>query len=243
LNRVHFYSIINKTSPKEGTKMKVIAHIYTDFPEKFGIPRQSGLIDELEGKIVFTPEYRNPEALRGLEDFSHIWLLWEFSEAVREDWRPTVRPPLLGGNKRMGVFATRSPFRPNSIGLSSVKLDRIELTEKEGAVIYVKGADLMNGTPIYDIKPYLPYADSHPEATGGFTENLAERELEVDFSEALLEKVPEEKRTALIKVLACDPRPSYQNDEERVYGFDFAGLEISFKVKGKVLNVVSVRKV
>ena len=167
-------------------KMKVIAHIYTDFPEKFGIPRQSGLIEELEGKIVFTPEYRNPEALRGLEDFSHIWLLWEFSEAVREDWSPTVRPPLLGGNKRMGVFATRSPFRPNSIGLSSVKLDRIEQTEKEGTVLYVKGADLMNGTPIYDIKPYLPYADSHPEAVGGFTENLDERKLEVDFPENLL---------------------------------------------------------
>ncbi len=221
--------------------MKVIAHIYTDFPEKFGIPRQSGLIEELEGKIVFTPEYRNPEALRGLEDFSHIWLLWEFSEAVREDWKPTVRPPLLGGNKRMGVFATRSPFRPNSIGLSSVKLDRIELTEKEGAVIYVKGADLMNGTPIYDIKPYLPYADSHPEAVGGFTENLDERKLEVDFPEVLLEKVPEEKRTALIKVLACDPRPSYQNDEERVYGLPFGGVEVGFKVKGKVLRVVSIR--
>ncbi len=220
--------------------MKVIAHIYTDFPEKFGIPRQSGLIEELEGKIVFTPEYRNPEALRGLEDFSHIWLLWEFSEAVRENWKPTVRPPLLGGNKRMGVFATRSPFRPNSIGLSCVKLDRVEIIEKEGAVIYVKGADLMNGTPIYDIKPYLPYADAHPEATGGFTENLDERKLEVDFPEELLIKVPEEKRTALIKVLVCDPRPSYQNDEERVYGFTFGGVEISFKVKGKKLTVVSV---
>ncbi len=221
--------------------MKIIAHIYTDFPEKFGIPRQSGLIEELEGKIVFTPEFRNPEALRGLEDFSHIWLLWEFSEAEREDWRPTVRPPLLGGNKRMGVFATRSPFRPNSIGLSSVKLDRIEMTEREGAVLFVKGADLMNGTPIYDIKPYLPYADSHPEAVGGFTEGLAERELQVDFPEHLLGKVPEEKRQALIKVLACDPRPSYQNDEERVYGLPFGGVEVSFKVKGKVLTVVSIR--
>ncbi len=220
--------------------MKVIAHIHTDFPEKFGIPRQSGLIEELEGKIVFTPEYRNPEALRGLEDFSHIWLLWEFSEAVREDWKPTVRPPLLGGNKRMGVFATRSPFRPNSIGLSSVKLDRIELTEKEGTVLYVKGADLMNGTPIYDIKPYLPYADSHPDAVGGFTENLDERKLEVVFPEELLLKAPEEKRTALIKVLTCDPRPSYQNDEERVYGFDFAGLEVSFKVKVGTLVVINI---
>lgn len=222
-------------------KMKVIAHIYTDFPEKFGIPRQSGLIEELEGKIVFTPEYRNPEALRGLEDFSHIWLLWEFSEAVREDWRPTVRPPLLGGNKRMGVFATRSPFRPNSIGLSSVKLDRIVQTENEGAVLYVKGADLMNGTPIYDIKPYLPYVDSHPQAVGGFTENLDERRLEVDFSEELLVKVPEEKRQALIKVLACDPRPSYQNDEERVYGLPFGGVEVSFKVKDKALTVIEIR--
>ncbi len=241
MNRVHFYSIIEKTPPKEETKMKVIAHIYTDFPEKFGIPRQSGLIEELEGKIVFTPEYRNPEALRGLEDFSHIWLLWEFSEAVRETWSPTVRPPLLGGNKRMGVFATRSPFRPNSIGLSSVRLDRIELTEKEGAVLFVKGADLMNGTPIYDIKPYLPYADSHPEATGGFTESLGERELQVDFPEELPEKVTEEKRQALMKVLACDPRPSYQNDEERVYGFSFAGMEVSFRVKRKVLTVVSIK--
>ncbi|MBR5437738.1 MAG: tRNA (N6-threonylcarbamoyladenosine(37)-N6)-methyltransferase TrmO [Clostridia bacterium] len=222
--------------------MKVIAHIHTDFPEKFGIPRQSGLIEELEGKIVFTPGYRNPEALRGLEDFSHIWLLWEFSEAVREEWRPTVRPPLLGGNKRMGVFATRSPFRPNSIGLSSVKLDRIEQTEKEGTVIYVKGADLMDGTPIYDIKPYLPYADSHPEATGGFTDNLSERELQVEFPEELLIKVPEEKRKALIKVLACDPRPSYQNDEERVYGLPFGGVEVGFKVKEKILTVVSVEK-
>lgn len=223
--------------------MKIIAHIYTDFPEKFGIPRQSGLIEELEGKIVFTPEYRNPEALRGIEDFSHIWLLWEFSEAVREDWKPTVRPPLLGGNKRMGVFATRSPFRPNSIGLSSVRLDRTEITEKEGTVLYVKGADLMNGTPIYDIKPYLPYADSHPDAVGGFTETLGERQLEVDFPEELLKKVPEEKRKALIKVLACDPRPSYQNDGERVYGLPFGGVEVNFKVNGKVLKVVSIHRV
>ncbi len=223
--------------------MKIIAHIYTDFPEKFGIPRQSGLIEELEGKIVFMPEYRNPEALRGIEDFSHIWLLWEFSEAVREEWKPTVRPPLLGGNKRMGVFATRSPFRPNSIGLSSVKLDRVEMTEKEGTVLYVKGADLMNGTPIYDIKPYLPYADSHPDAVGGFTETLSERQLEVDFPEELLKKVPEEKRNALIKVLACDPRPSYQNDRERVYGLPFGGVEVKFRVNGKVLTVVSIRSV
>lgn len=223
--------------------MKIIAHIYTDFPEKFGIPRQSGLIEELEGKIVFTPEYRNPEALRGIEDFSHIWLLWEFSEAVREDWKPTVRPPLLGGNKRMGVFATRSPFRPNSIGLSSVRLDRTEITEKEGTVLYVKGADLMNGTPIYDIKPYLPYADSHPDAVGGFTETLGERQLEVDFPEELLKKVPEEKRKALIKVLACDPRPSYQNDGERVYGLPFGGVEVNFRVNGKVLRVVSIHRV
>ena len=223
--------------------MKVIAHIYTDFPEKFGIPRQSGIIQELEGKIVFTPEYRNPEALRGLEDFSHIWLLWQFSEAVREDWKPTVRPPLLGGNKRMGVFATRSPFRPNSIGLSSVRLDRVEMTENEGTVLYVKGADLMNGTPIYDIKPYLPYADSHPDAVGGFTETLSERKLEVDFPEELLNKVPEEKRKALIKVLACDPRPSYQNDGERVYGLPFGGVEVNFRVNGKVLRVVSIHRV
>lgn len=220
--------------------MKVIARIYTDFPEKFGIPRQSGLIEELKGKIVFEKEYRSVDALRGLEDFSHVWLIWQFSEAVREKgWSATVRPPLLGGNTRMGVFATRSPFRPNPIGLSCVKLERIEFTE-EGPVLYVAGADLMNGTPIYDIKPYLPYADSKPDAVGGFTENLAERRLEVEISEELLDRVPKDRREALVKVLEADPRPSYQSDPERVYGMSFAGLEIKFSVSEYVLHVQSV---
>lgn len=220
--------------------MKFIAHIYTDFPDKFGIPRQSGLIDEIEGKIVFVPEYRNPDALRGLEEFSHIWLLWQFSKAVREKWSPTVRPPLLGGNKRVGVFATRSPFRPNPIGLSCVKLSSIEISEDDGPVIYVKGCDLMNGTPVYDIKPYLPYADSRPDAVGGFTENLKERKLKVNFPDEFMAKISSEKRKALTSVLASDPRPSYQNDSERIYGFGFAGYEISFKVDGDVLTVIKV---
>ena len=220
--------------------MKVIARIYTDFPEKFGIPRQSGLIEELKGRIVFEKEYRSADAVRGLQDFSHIWLIWQFSEAVRDKgWSATVRPPLLGGNTRMGVFATRSPFRPNTIGLSCVKLERIEFTE-EGPVLIVAGADLMNGTPIYDIKPYLPYADCKPDAVGGFTENLAERRLEVEISEELIYKVPEDRREALIKVLEADPRPSYQSDPERVYGMSFAGLEIKFSVSEDVLHVQSV---
>ena len=220
--------------------MKVIARIYTDFPEKFGIPRQSGLIEELKGRIVFEKEYRSADAVRGLQDFSHIWLIWQFSEAVRDKgWSATVRPPLLGGNTRMGVFATRSPFRPNPIGLSCVKLERIEFTE-EGPVLIVAGADLMNGTPIYDIKPYLPYADCKPDAVGGFTENLAERRLEVEISEELIYKVPEDRREALIKVLEADPRPSYQSDPERVYGMSFAGLEIKFSVSEDVLHVQSV---
>ena len=236
------FSYIIKKKQKEKDKMKIIAHIHTDFPEKFGIPRQSGLIEEIEGKIVFTSEYRNSEALRGLSEFSHIWLLWQFSESVIDEWKPTVRPPLLGGNKRVGVFATRSPFRPNPIGLSCVKIKRIEQTKNEGSVIYVGGCDLMDGTPIYDIKPYLPYADSHPEATGGFTENLPERKLEIVFPAELLMKINPQKQGTLIKVLSCDPRPSYQKDEERVYGFSFAGYEISFKVSDNVLTVTDVRK-
>lgn len=222
--------------------MKIIGHIYTDFHDKFGIPRQSGLIDEIEGKIVFTPEYRNSETLRGLEDFSHIWIIWKFSKSVRDKWSPTVRPPLLGGNKRVGVFATRSPFRPNPIGLSCVRLSAVKTDKKDGPVIYVKGCDLMNGTPIYDIKPYLPYTDSRPEATGGFTEALPERKLEVHISKELSEKIPSEKRKALIAVLSGDPRPSYQNDSERVYGLGFAGFEISFKVDGNVLTVTKAEK-
>lgn len=220
--------------------MKTIAHIYTDFSTKFGLPRQSGLIEEIKGKIIFEKEYRNPDAFRGLEEFSHIWLLWQFSESVRDSWSPTVRPPLLGGNTRMGVFATRSPFRPNPIGLSCVKLEKIEYTKNDGPVLYVSGSDLMNGTPIYDIKPYLPYADSVPQATGGFTAALDERKIEVEFSEELLNKVPENKRRTLMAVLSGDPRPSYQNDPERIYGFCFAGLEIKFTVSDKKLTVIAV---
>lgn len=217
--------------------MKPIAHIETDFPTKFGIPRQSGIIETLQGRIVFEPEYRIAEAVRGLEEFSHIWIIWQFSEAVRDTWSPTVRPPRLGGNVRKGVFATRSPFRPNPIGLSSVKLERIETDPKLGPVLYVSGADLMDGTPIYDIKPYIAYTDSHPEAVSGFASKPAEDLLEVEFPEDLLEHVAPEKRESLIEVLAHDPRPQYQDDPERVYGLAFGGMEIKFKVIGKRLVV------
>lgn len=220
--------------------MKIIGHIETDFKEKFGIPRQSGLVKESKGRILFEKEYNVPEAFRGLEAFTHIWVLWQFSEAVREDFTPTVRPPLLGGNRRMGVFATRSPFRPNNIGLSALKLDRVEITEKEGVVLHVSGADLLDGTPVFDIKPYLSYADSIPDAVGGFTETLEERRLEVSFPEELLLKVREDKRSALVAVLAADPRPSYQNDPERVYGMRFAEYEVRFTVEGKSLRVTQV---
>lgn len=220
--------------------MKIIGHIETDFKEKFGIPRQSGLVKESTGRILFEKEYNVPEAFRGLEDFSHIWVLWQFSEAVRESWSPTVRPPLLGGNKRIGVFATRSPFRPNSVGLSVLKLDKVELSQKVGVVLHVSGADMLDGTPIYDIKPYLPYADSIPDAVGGFTESLEERRLEVEFPESLLSKIGEDKREALVAVLAADPRPSYQNDPEREYGMSFAEYEVKFRVEGKKLTVISI---
>jgi len=220
--------------------MHIIAAIHTDFPEKFGIPRQSGLIEDLKAEIVFEPEYRNPDALRGLEDFSHIWLLWEFSRTVRDTWSPTVRPPRLGGNKRMGVFATRSPFRPNAIGLSSVKLDFVELHTPRGPVLHVSGADLMDGTPIYDIKPYLAFSDSHPDATGGFTDKTREYALSVDVPAEWLLKVKEEKRAALLAVLAHDPRPSYQEDPDRVYGMEFAGYEVKFTVRNGVLTVKSI---
>lgn len=222
--------------------MNPIAHIYTDFKTKFGLPRQSGLVKEITGKIVFDKQYSIAEAFKGLEDFSHIWLLWEFSQAKKETWRPTVRPPLLGGNKRMGVFATRSPFRPNSIGLSCVKLEKIDYDNELGTVLYVSGCDLMNGTPIYDIKPYLPYCDSVPDAVGGFTETLGERKLQVNISDVLLGRVPEEKRSELLGVLQGDPRPSYQNDPEREYGFEFAKLEIGFKVNGENLTVTRIEK-
>ena len=221
----------------EAMTLKVIAHIHTAFPTKFGIPRQSGLVEELRGEIIFTPEYRNPDALRGLEDFSHIWLVWQFSGAVRESWSPTVRPPRLGGNTRVGVFATRSPFRPNPLGLSSVKLEAIEQRPDVGPVLIVRGADLMDGTPIYDIKPYIPYADCHPDAAEGFTGQTRAHHLEVSCPEALWQTVPEADRTALQGVLASDPRPSYQHDPQRVYGMEFAGLEVHFTVDGAQLTV------
>lgn len=222
--------------------MEIIATIRSDFPTKFGIPRQSGLVEELRATVVFEPEYRNPDALRGLEDFSHLWLIWQFSEAVRDKWSPTVRPPRLGGNQRLGVFATRSPFRPNPIGLSCVRLAGIDLHTPEGPVITVAGADLMDGTPIYDIKPYLPYADCRPEALGGFAPAPAGARLAVDIPPELLERVPEDKRAALAGVLSQDPRPSYQHDPERVYGMAFAGLEVRFQVEGDRLRVVSVER-
>ncbi len=220
--------------------MKVIARIHTDFPTKFGIPRQSGIIASLQGRIVFEPEYRNPEAVRGLEDFSYIWLLWEFSKAVRDTWSPTVRPPRLGGNIRKGVFATRSPFRPNPIGLSSVRLEKVDIDPKLGPVLYVSGVDLMDGTPIYDIKPYITYTDSHPDAVSGFASTPAEYLLEVDFPDKLLQKVPESQRESLIEVLAHDPRPQYQDDPERIYGMAFGGMEVKFKVEGIQLYVTEV---
>ena len=220
--------------------MKPIARIETDFPTKFGIPRQSGIVETLQGRIVFEPDYRIAEAVRGLEEFSYIWLIWEFSEAVRDTWSPTVRPPRLGGNVRKGVFATRSPFRPNPIGLSSVKLEKIEIDPKLGPVLYVSGADLMDGTPIYDIKPYIAYTDSHPEAVSGFASKPAEYLLEVDFPEELLEKVTPEKRESLISVLAHDPRPQYQDDPERVYGMEFSSIEVKFRVEDRQLIVLEV---
>ena len=218
--------------------MKVIAKIKTEYPEKFGIPRQSGLVEN-KGRIVFEKEYRVPEAFRGLEEFSHIWILWEFSEAKRETWSPTVRPPLLGGNKRVGVFATRSPFRPNSIGLSCVKLEKIEFTKNEGPVLHVVGADLLNDTPIYDIKPYLPYADSFPDAVGGFTEHLEERKLEVTFDNEIFKFVSNDIRDEIIQVLAHDPRPSYQ-DDDKIYGIKYNKYEIKFQVQNKTLTIISV---
>lgn len=222
--------------------MRVIARIHSDFSTKFGVPRQSGLVNSLLSTVVFEPEYRNPEALRGLEGFSHLWLVWVFDQAVRKDWSPTVRPPRLGGNQRMGVFATRSPFRPNPIGLSSVELAEIRQTPDQGTVLVLRGADLMDGTPILDIKPYIPYADAHPEAQGGFAAAPAGETLEVEIPEPLLDQVPEDRREALRGVLAQDPRPHYQKDPERVYGFGFAGLEIRFSVDGDRLIVRDIQK-
>ena len=224
-------------------ELKIIARIHTDFKTKFGVPRQSGLVNELTGRIIFEPEYRNADALRGLEGFSHIWLLWDFSEAHRENegWSPTVRPPRLGGNKRMGVWATRSPFRPNNIGLSSVRLINILPNTPEGPVLEVSGADLMDGTPIYDIKPYLPFTDSHPEAKGGFAQeqNEAIEPLLVQLPESLEQSLSIEKLNALKGVLAADPRPHYQNDPDRIYAMEFADMEIKFRVIGHTLIVLN----
>lgn len=221
--------------------MKVIARIRSDFTAKFGIPRQSGLVDALEAEVIFEPEYRIPEALRGLEGYSHIWLLWQFSQAVREDWSPTVRPPRLGGNTRMGVFATRSPFRPNPIGLSCVRLAAVDLDAPGGPVLRVRGADLMDGSPIFDIKPYLPYTDAHPDALGGFALQRREGSLRVEFPPALLTRIPDKLRQGLVDVLAQDPRPAYQSGAERRYGMEFAGFDVRFTVEQDVLTVREVR--
>ena len=224
----------------ENVSIQIIARMRSDFATKFGIPRQSGLVNELRSTIVFEPEFRNPDALRGLEEFSHLWIIWQFSEAVRTGWSPTVRPPRLGGNTRMGVFATRSPFRPNNLGLSSVRILGLEETKEHGTVIHVAGADLMDGTPIFDIKPYIPYADSHPEATGGFTDTAGDFLLQVNFPAPLLERLPQDKRDAAVAVLSHDPRPSYQRKPGRIYGLTFAGFDIRFTVEENTLTVCDI---
>ena len=226
----------------ETMEMHPIAHMRSDFPTKFGIPRQSGLVEELRSMIVFEPEYRSEDALRGIEDFSHLWLIWQFSQAVREGWSPTVRPPRLGGNTRMGVFATRSPFRPNNLGLSCVRLLEVKHTQQYGTVLIVGGADLLDCTPIFDIKPYIPYSDSRPEAAGGFTDRVGDFLLDVKFPQELLEKLPADKQAAAVGVLSHDPRPSYQRTPGRVYGLNFAGFDIRFTVEDTVLTVQSVEK-
>ena len=227
----------------ENVNINIIARMRSDFPTKFGIPRQSGLVSSLRSTIVFEPEYRNADALRGLEDFSHLWIIWQFSEAVRTEWSPTVRPPRLGGNTRMGVFATRSPFRPNNLGLSSVKILGLEQTEHMGMVIHVAGADLMDGTPIFDIKPYIPYSDCHTEATGGFTDTAGDFLLKVEFPAELLALLPEDKRDSAIGVLSHDPRPSYQRKPDRVYGLSFAGFDLRFCVREDTLTVLEVNPI
>lgn len=226
----------------ENINIQVIAKMHSDFPTKFGIPRQSGLVEALESTIVFEPAFRNSDALRGIEGYSHLWIIWQFSKAVREEWSPTVRPPRLGGNTRIGVFATRSPFRPNNLGLSCVKLIGVEHTDNEGTVLHVAGADLMDGTPIFDIKPYIPYSDSFPDASGGFTDTADDFILEVVFPDALLNLLPANKRHAAIGVLSHDPRPSYQRKPDRVYGLNFAGFDIRFSVKDTTLTVCDVTK-
>ena len=219
---------------------RYIGHIENDFDTKFGIPRQSNRIEALKSRILFEPEFRTPDAFRGLEEFSHLWLIWEFSESKKEHWSATVRPPRLGGNVRMGVFATRSPFRPNPIGLSSVRLDNIEFHSADGPILHVSGADLMNGTPILDIKPYLPSTDAHPDASGGFTEHLNIRPLEVFFTPEELEKIPVSGRDALLAVLAEDPRPGYQKDPARIYGIAYAGRDVRFRVEDRKILVTEV---
>ena len=226
----------------KSVEMQVIAYIHNDFKTKFGLPRQSGLVEEVTSVIVFEPPYRDPAAFRGIEDYSHLWLVWQFSEAKKEHWSATVRPPRLGGNRRMGVFATRSPYRPNPIGLSSVNLTDVVMDEKNGPLLYVTGADLMDGTPILDIKPYLAFTDSHPEADGGFAAAIDPYRLEVDFPAELLEKIPKEKRNALLGALREDPRPSYQEDPERIYGLAFGSFDVRFYVREGRLTVVEVRK-
>ena len=220
--------------------IKPIAHIHCDYKSKFGIPRQSGLIDSVHAKIIFLPEYRNPDAFRGLEGYSHLWLLWQFSEAVRDGWSPTVRPPRLGGNKRMGVFATRSPYRPNPIGLSSVKIVSIELNTPKGPVIEISGADLLDGTPIYDIKPYLAYTDSHPDAESGFALTSNAPKSEVVISDELLSRIPEDRRQSVIDILAEDPRPGYQDDAKRIYVLEYAGFEIAFRANAGTITVEDI---
>ena len=222
--------------------MEPIAHIQSDFREKFGIPRQSGLVDSLTARVVLEPYCRNPEALRGIEDFDYLWLIWKFSANHHDGWRPTVRPPRLGGNARIGVFATRSPYRPNPMGLSCVKLVGIDWDSADGPALIVAGADLLDGTPIYDIKPYLPYVDSHPEARGGFGAEKKDYHLEVDFPVELLSRLPAEKQDAIVEVLSQDPRPAYQDDPERIYGLNFAGYELHFIVKEGILTVTDVNK-
>lgn len=223
--------------------MKIIAKIQTDMSDKFGIPRQSGIVKELTGKIIFEPEFRVKEALNGIEEFSHLWLLWEFSENKRDSWSPTVRPPRLGGEKRKGVFATRSPFRPNPIGMSCVKLERVEYTKALGPIIYVSGVDLMNGTPIYDIKPYITYTDCVPEAVQGFAEEYKNYALNVDFPQELLDRIPKEKQSALIGILRHDPRPAYQNTPDRIYGVRYMNFDVHFKVKNDTLTVTDINTI
>ncbi|MBQ2288642.1 MAG: tRNA (N6-threonylcarbamoyladenosine(37)-N6)-methyltransferase TrmO [Lachnospiraceae bacterium] len=222
-------------------QFRPIAYIHSDFPDKFGIPRQSGLAQSLKSTLIFEPDFRFPDAFRGLEDYSHIWLIWGFSENKHSRWTPTVRPPRLGGNTRKGVFATRSPFRPNPVGLSSVKLDKIEFTKEHGPVLHISGADLMNGTPIFDIKPYLPYVDSHPDALNGFANSIKDYALHVTDPHEMLSYVPIEKRSAIIEILSQDPRPSYQEDPKRIYGLRFSDYEIKFRVEKNILYILSIQ--